>query len=144
MSQAFDDDTSAVESDQALDTGARIEDLYAAMERAREEQFEAYRAYAGSERYAKHLRSAFESFADAPDLTVGGLVQWKTFLRNAEFPDYGAPAIVMEFREDLPASEKQTIDRQDVVLGVLDHEQDLRLILTDRRRLMTWAPEEAG
>lgn len=27
-------------------------------------------------------------------------------------------------------------------LGVLDQDQDLRLVLTDRRRLMTWAPEE--
>ncbi|MBW8762952.1 MAG: hypothetical protein JF592_10250, partial [Microbacterium sp.] len=82
MTESFEDETSAVDSDQTLDTGTGIEDFYIAMQQAREEQFKAYRAYAGSERYAKHLRSALSSFNETVELEVGDLVQWKTFLRN--------------------------------------------------------------
>lgn len=127
-----------VEEDQTLNTGGGIEDLYSAMQRERQTQFEIYRAYAGTELYAKHLRSALAAFSEPSELNVGDLVQWKTFLRNAEFPDYGAPAIVVEFRDDPVFPGKPSIERQDIVVGVLDQDQDLRLVLTDRRRLTPW------
>ncbi len=139
----FDDDSTAVEGDQVFSAGSGVEDFYASLQREREEQFKAYRAYAGSELYVKHLRSAHASFSQVDEIKVGDLVQWKTFLRNGEYPDYGAPAIVMGFREELVSEDASSIDRQDVILGVLDHDQDLRLVVTDRRRLMAWVAGEA-
>ncbi|MGV2984354.1 hypothetical protein ACNPNP_11690 [Microbacterium sp. AGC85] len=138
-----DDNPAEVEGDQTLNTGTGIEDFYSAMQRERESQYESYRTYAGSELYTKHLRSALASFTETDDLEVGDLVQWKTFLRNAEYPDYGAPAILMEFRDVPEISVASTIERQDVVIGVLDQDQDLRLVVTDRRRLTTWEADGA-
>lgn len=140
MSDSNSDSGAAeVEADQTLSTGSGLEDFYSSMQRERQAQFDRYRTYAGTELYAKHLRTALDSFNEPVELKVGDLVQWKTFLRNAEYPDYGAPAIVVELRNDVRDQEAQpSVERLDVVVGVLDQDQDLRLLVTDRRRLTPW------
>lgn len=68
-------------------------------------------------------------------------MQWKTFLRNAAWPEYGAPAVVLEViaePREVSDSGEPIPNRVDVFIGYLDADQDLRIVATDRRRLAPW------
>ncbi|MFJ4175269.1 hypothetical protein [Microbacterium sp. NPDC089696] len=96
-----------------------------------------YKSYANSAVYADHLQRALASLQDPSEFQAGDLVQWKTFLRGAAYPAYGSPAIVVEFIDRAEGVDADD-ERDDVVIGYLNGDQDLRMITTDSRRLTPW------
>ncbi|QAY58635.1 hypothetical protein ET475_00525 [Microbacterium protaetiae] len=133
-----DDDEGAVEGDQTLSTGG-LDDFYSMFQRERDKRLQRYQVYVANGNYAKHLTTALKSFQGVPNLHIADLVQWKTFLRNAEFPAYGAPAILVDFLA--PQTVQGSLDEPDVATGYLDGDQDLQIVRTHSLRLMAWESE---
>lgn len=130
------------ESDDAADLGAAFAgDIYTMIQKERAAETDSYRRYASNPRYVDHLRQALQAFRTQPEIAPGALVQWKTFLKGAPFPEYGAPAIVVEVLEH-PRLKDEDGDPLahpvDVFIGFLDGAQELRIIGTDSRRLAPW------
>ncbi|WP_285464930.1 hypothetical protein [Agromyces sp. NBRC 114283] len=116
-------------------------DIYSAFRREEQERFRSYRAYVGTSSYEEHLRAAHASLNEEASIDAGNLVQWKTFLRGAEYPDYGTPAIVVKLLDNARSEDRDgnpIAFPQDVFIGYLDGDQDFNVVLTSTARLMLW------
>ncbi|WP_157550820.1 hypothetical protein [Microbacterium sp. Root553] len=119
---------------------AEVSELYTMFRREEERKRSRYREYVQRDEYLTDLHQAFASFyeKDAEPLAPGDIVQWKTFMRNRPYPAYLSPAIVMELAPSTPPANDLDDDVEDVIIGYLDGDQDLRLVRTDARRLTLW------
>lgn len=119
---------------------ADVSDLYKLFKREEERERTKYREYVQQDGYQADLQQAYASFYtdEATALVPGELVQWKTFMRNRPYPAYLSPAVVMEVADGDARRKPLDADVEDIIIGYLDGDQDLRMVRTDARRLMLW------
>lgn len=145
-----DEDLDVPEED--TDDSARLDvgsptDLYAIFQKERAAELDAYRKYTSSAKYVDHLLQAVATLQTPESFTPGTLVQWKTFLKGAEYPEYGSPAVVVELVENPRAVDEDgdpVPHPVDVFIGYLDGRQDLQIVATHSRRLTAWDVESSG
>lgn len=102
-----------------------------------------YDAYVSTGEYVADLRSAYQSLLEVERFERGDLVQWKTFMRENEYPDYGSPAVVLD--RLIEGKIRTRIGREqfpphDLLLGLLDGDQDFVVFSAASARLTRWEP----
>jgi hypothetical protein len=123
---------------------AKVADMWNDLREEMQDRSRKYNQYTSSQEYAEDLRRAYESLADVERFAPGDLVQWKTFMRDQEYPAYGSPAIVLErLPEDAAARSRfrGPFPPHDVLLGLLDGDQDFVAVSASSARLMRWEPK---
>lgn len=120
-----------------------VADLVAAGSSARSEmearRRERYTKMVQDPEYVLNLRAAAKDYAEVARLVEGDLVQWKRFMRNRKYPDYGSPCVVMG---DAPKPEVGPLftlgsdhDPVDVLIGYLDGDMSFMIVAVDSHRL---------
>lgn len=91
---------------------------------------ENYGDVVGRADYADLLVRAHGTYLDRETFRPGDLVQWKTHMRNRNYPAYGAPAVVVRYLDEPRTRDSKGVtltEPLDIVLGVLDGDLDFRL-----------------
>lgn len=151
MTEDFSDDVDeetdpADEDPQEPDTGGDpLFTMYAAYQAEVAERSRKYGAYIATSAYEADLRRAFESLGNTEEFSVGDIVQWKTFMRESQYPEYGAPAVVLDVsgEYELTKRAQQSFPRHDVLLAVLDGDQDFVTFTASSARLTRWQGDSA-
>ncbi|MDN6457974.1 MAG: hypothetical protein L0K38_13180 [Yaniella sp.] len=106
-----------------------------------DKSLERYRKSLMSSDYFEHLNAATRNYLSRDMFHEGDVVKWKEFLKEALFPDYGAPATFIRYLTDedrkglIPAYRSES----DCLIGVLDGDSDFIVFDVQSSRLMNWA-----
>lgn len=104
--------------------------------------FQDYQNALKDPQYAEHLVNAYRAYTTTEAFSPGDLVQWKPQLRDRLFPEYGAPAVVVRYLDE-PDSHDADGDRKpaldDLVVGVLDSDHNLQLLIVNSHRFTSWS-----
>ena len=122
----------------ANDPMANLAEFFEDRRRIEEQKYE---EFARSAEYASELRDAFALFSRSEDFAPGQLVQWKPGLRNRAMPTYGAPAVVIDYLDDLQVTDSEghrLTEARDIHLGVLDGDGDFMTYTYNSARFTLW------
>ncbi|WP_159617144.1 hypothetical protein [Arthrobacter zhaoguopingii] len=105
------------------------------------EQFiNAYEEAAAEPRYVDTLKSVASEYLDREKFQLGDVIEWKVSMRNALFPSYGRPVVVVGHVENHGNSDasgrQQSADEQleDILIGFLDGDLDFIIRRADSGR----------
>lgn len=139
MSEEGDAPTS---DDQATATPrSEYETLYEIFSRERDKEERDYEAYVRTPTYVDDLERAHQAYGEIEVFESGQLVQWKPLMRNQRFPGPGYPAVVVSYIEEPQLRDKDGdlfTEPHDIILGVLDGDQSLRVSSFPSRRFTAW------
>lgn len=118
--------------------------LYTSYQAELAERSRRYGAYLATPGYETDLRRAYKSLLISHPFKPGDLVQWKTFMRESRFPEYGAPAVVVAVEGPFQETKRaqQAFPQHDLLLAVLDGDQDLVTFSAASARLALWQNDE--
>lgn len=109
-----------------------------------------YEALASRDDYAHNLLRAAVHYRKNHDLEPLTLVQWKPRMRNAEYPHYGRPMVVLGASgpEMLPTNSLFPIPPEEhlatLLVAFLDAENDFAIIRVDPQRVQPWKTMEGS
>ena len=133
------DQDNAREKPQSIDPWAGI---YREVKAEQLELENHYREVAGKQSYSEDLRAAFDAYSDqSEEFTPGSLIQWKPFMRSAQYPHYGNPVIVVSKigRPSTVENGDPVLEPKDLVVGYLDGDQDFVVFAASSRRFTSWS-----